>query len=283
MGTISAGSRQERPGTAGTAGVVHSWIAVCLAAAVACGGPDAHDEAAALRADSSAAGYDVGPVAANPADTSARGATPRPAPGQEPDTAQRGPLRSGQADSSSATRPATTPVRGPVETAVQARDTVRPILISRVRVNEYLEYDPATRTAYIDIVATRADKVDSTSVAGDTLSFNGSRTGGHAVTVPLGWNIVGQFVNRDPALAHSAIVIEEVYPLPVVPPPAAFPQAFTRGVEDGLATNVRDEMTFVAGREGRFLIVCGVPGHAEAGQRMQLVVTAEVNVPAYGR
>lgn len=185
-------------------------------------------------------------------------------------------------DTARAAVPATTPDRSRPG-VVPARDTTRPILIARVRVNEYLEYNPATRTAYIDIVATRADSVDSLSVAGDTLSFNGSRTGRHSVTVPLGWNIVGQFVNRDPVLAHSAIVIEEVYPLPMVPPPAAFPQAFTRGVEDGLALNARDEMTFVAGREGRYLIVCGVPGHAEAGQRLQFVVTGEVNVPAYGR
>lgn len=280
-------TQQERPGTARTAGAVpgglRQWSILCLAVAVACGGPDAHDEAAALRADSSAAGYDVGPLASNPADTGTRTTAPRQASGAESDTARRDTARSVRADSASVPRPATTPVRGPVETAVPPRDTARPILIARVRVNEYLEYNPATRTAYIDIVATRADKVDSSSVAGDTLSFNGSRTGRHSVTVPLGWNIVGQFVNRDPVLAHSAIVIEEVYPLPMVPPPAAFPQAFTRGVEDGLATNVRDEMTFVAGREGRFLIVCGVPGHAEAGQRMQFVVTAEVNVPAYGR
>jgi hypothetical protein len=166
---------------------------------------------------------------------------------------------------------------------VPPRDTVRPILIARTRVNDYLEYDRNSRTVYIDIVATRAATIDSLSIAGDTLSFNGSRTGRHSVTVPLGWSVVGQFVNRDPVHAHSAIVIEEAYPLPTVPPPAAFPQAFTRGVEDGLALNARDDITFTASREGSFLVVCGVPGHAEGGQRMQLVVTSAVNVPAYGR
>lgn len=279
------GSQQERAGTARPPGAVpgglRQWSIIGLAAAAACGSPDAHDEAAALRADSSAAGYDVGPLAGNPAESGAHTTSPRP--GAASDTGPRDTSRTAQADSAPATRPATTPERRPTETAVSPRDTARPILIARVRVNEYLEYNPATRTAYIDIVATRADKVDSSGVAGDTLSFNGSRTGQHSITVPSGWNVVGQFVNRDPVLAHSAIVIEEVYPLPMVPPPAAFPQAFTRGVEDGLARNVRDEMTFVAGREGRFLIVCGVPGHAEAGQRLQFVVTAEVNVPAYGR
>lgn len=254
----------------------------------ACGGPDAHDDAAALRADSSAAGYDVGPLASGNGDTAHGSRATRAGTG--PGTGELGRRRDSLAasrrsptDSAVVAAPMPATVVRPNETVVAPRDTTRPILIARVRVNEYLEYNPATRTAYLDIVATRALAVDSLSVAGDTLAFNGSRTGTHSVTVPTGWHIVGEFVNRDPVRRHSAIVIDEVYPLPNDPPPAAFPQAFTRGVEDGLATNARDEITFTASREGRFLIVCGVPGHAEGGQRMQFIVTSEVNVPAYGR
>ena len=258
-----------------------------LLAALACGGPDAHDEAAALRADSSAAGYDVGPVASARGDTPATKPATRPTGNGSaisptvPDTARDRAATA--ADSTGRNTGTSAPVRTPVEVPVPPRDTTRPVLIARTRVNEYVEYNRSSRTVYIDIIATRAATVDSTTVAGDTLSFNGSRTGEHSLTVPLGWNVVGQFVNRDPVQAHSAIVIEEAYPLPNVPPPAAFPQAFTRGVEDGLSHNARDEITFIANREGRYLIVCGVPGHAEGGQRMQLVVTSEVNVPAYGR
>ena len=259
----------------------HAFLALVLAG-LACGGPESHNDAAALRADSSAAGYDVGPQARRAADTVAP--SPATPPGARGTPAGSAPVRDTTAVAS-ATRDSApvAPARTPAQTAVPPRDTARPILIARTRVNDYLEYDRNSRTVYIDIVATRAASPDSLSVAGDTLSFNGSRTGRHSVTVPLGWNVVGQFVNRDPVHAHSAIVIEEVYPLPSVPPPAAFPQAFTRGVEDGLALNARDEVTFTADREGQFLIVCGVPGHAEGGQRMQLVVTSEVNVPAYGR
>ncbi len=258
-------------------------ITLLAFATIACGGPEAHDEAAALRADSSAAGYDVGPVASTVDTQKAPSAVrkPAPRPAEPRDSAPAGTVA--QADSTPVTASGSTAVRTPTERAVPPRDTTQPILIARTRVNDYLEYNLNSRTVYIDIVATRAATIDSTSVAGDTLAFNGSRTGRHSVTVPLGWNVVGQFVNRDSVHAHSAIVIEEVYPLPTVPPPAAFPQAFTRGVEDGLAHNGRDEITFTANREGRFLIACGVPGHAEGGQRMQLVVTSEVNVPAYGR
>jgi hypothetical protein len=280
----STGAANPHPGATTTRA---GWAALALLA-LACGGPDAHNEAAALRADSSAAGYDVGPVASAATDTPAMSRGTQPANGQTPagsigprDTT--GSRANASPDSTAVKAGANTPVKTPAETAVPPRDTVRPILIARTRVNEYLEYNRNSRTVYIDVVATRAATVDSTSVAGDTLSFNGSQNGQHSVTVPLGWNVVGQFVNRDPVQAHSAIVIEEAYPLPTVPPPAAFPQAFTRGVEDGLAHNARDEITFIANREGRYLIVCGVPGHAEGGQRIQLVVTSEVNVPAYGR
>ena len=289
-GSSPRGKARDAARTPGAAdphpGIMPGAWAFLLLGVLACGGPDAHDEAAALRADSSAAGYAVGPLATS--DTA--GTRPATQPGGNGTSAN--PRATGDTDGDRATVPADstatktaviTPVRTPAETLVSPRDTARPILIARTRVNEYLEYNRTSRTVYIDIIATRADTVDSASAGGDTLAFNGSRTGQHSVTVPLGWNVVGQFVNRDPVNAHSAIVIEEAYPLPTVPPPAAFPQAFTRGVEDGLARNARDEITFVVDREGRYLIVCGVPGHAEGGQRMQLVVTSEVNVPAYGR
>lgn len=267
--------------------------AVAAVALSACAGPDAHDDAAALRADSSAAGYDVGAASNVPAGSEASrpGASATPPGGQQ--AADGPPGVPARTDASTAPQPAggqpvtPTPPAGeparPVAVTPVPRDTARTAVIARVRVNEYLEYEPVSRTAYIDIVATRVSAVDSTTISADTLSFNGGRAGSHSVTVPLGWRIVGQFVNRDPMQPHSAIVIEEAYPLATVPPPAAFPQALTRRVEDGLATNVRDEMTFTAAREGRFLIVCGVPGHAEGGQHMRLVVTPEVNVPAYRR
>lgn len=249
----------------------------------ACGGPEAHRDSAALRADSSAAGYAVG-VATN-ADSATRVATTLPVPaGSTRHAPARNVTPTVPGDSGPArAQPSAPVVPPPPDRPVVPRDTTRPILIARVRVNEYLEYNSATRTAYVDIVATRAADIDSLATAADTLAFNNSRSGDLTISVPLGWQVVGQFVNRDPVLRHSAIVIEEAYPLPMVPPPAAFPQAFTRRVDDGLARNVRDEIAFTASREGRFLIVCGVPGHAEGGQRMQLVVTPDIDVPAYGR
>ena len=263
-------------------------LLVAGAVGAACAGPDAHEDSEALRADSSAAGYDVGspgvPRASQrpAADSSARDIASARRRRTVPDTATRPPASATRrADSAVAVR-TPEPARQP-DRATTPRDTTRPILIARVRVNEYLEYEPVSRTAYIDIVATRVSTIDSSTMSSDTLAFNAGFSGPHTLTVPLGWRVVGQFVNRDPVHPHSAIVIPEVYPLPTVPPPAVFPQAFTRGVEDGLATNARDEMAFTADREGRFLIVCGVPGHAEAGQRMWLVVTPDVNVPAYRR
>lgn len=272
------------------------YVAIAAAAVLsACVGPEAHDDAAALRADSSAAGYDVAAVASGGpegADASGPRTSAPPAGGEQ--AAARpgsGPART---DASAVPQPAagqpatpvppsTDPARPVTTVEPTPGDTPRTAVIARIRVNEYLEYEPVSRTAYIDIVATRVATVDSTTISADTLSFNGGRAGSHSVTVPLGWRIVGQFVNRDPVHPHSAIVIEEAYPLATVPPPAAFPQALTRAVEDGLATNVRDEMTFTAAREGRFLIVCGVPGHAEGGQHFRLVVTSDVNVPGYRR
>src|SRR5688500_2966135 len=149
------GAANPHPGATTIRG---GWAALTLVA-LACGGPEAHDEAAALRADSSAAGYDVGPIASAKTDTTVTSRATQPADSQSP----AGPIgpqdTTGQAnaspDSTAAKAGAGTTVRTPTETAVSPRDTVRPILIARTRVNEYLEYNRNSRTVYIDVIAAR--------------------------------------------------------------------------------------------------------------------------------
>jgi hypothetical protein len=122
-------------------------------------------------------------------------------------------------------------------------------------------------------------------VAGDELpgrvSFNGVARGARVLTIPLGWQTRIVFINRDPELPHSVVVIAAADPLPEELGGPAFPQARTAKVEDGLLEGDSDEMAFTPDRTGRFFLACGVMGHAQRGQWLSLVVSDSVTRPSY--
>ena len=249
-----------------------------------CGEYAYSDAEARARADSSAAGLEVGRtvVASGAPDDSVRdtiavatrggagaakadsAATPdsaRGAPPEKQDSAERPapqhPIAAPRVDSTPPRRP---PPR-------------RPPPAPRTTVNAYLEFAPSERAAYLDLVAAH----DS---ARGRPTFNGAAEGGATVTIPLGWRVVIHFANAD-TVPHSAIVVDEPDLIPDDAPAAAFGQAFVRRVEDGLPPGARDDIAFTANREGRFLIFCGVPGHGVQGQWIRLLVTSQAAVPLY--
>jgi sulfocyanin len=143
-----------------------------------------------------------------------------------------------------------------------------------VRVNEFLAYDAGARTATIQLVG-------GYNGLNGALNFNGGAKGSQTITVPLGWKVEASFVNRDGDLPHSAIVVREVSPIPLEAPPPAFPRAFTVKLEEGLQEGGTDDLSFVANKEGRFLIFCGVPGHGQGGMWIYLVVSPSASAPTY--
>jgi hypothetical protein len=80
------------------------------------------------------------------------------------------------------------------------------------------------------------------------------------------------FTNHDGMLSHSA----EVIPGGPVPKTgavaAAFSQAVTLKLVEGLTSTEHDDMRFVADKAGSYLIICGVPGHAAAGMWIRFKV-----------
>jgi hypothetical protein len=263
------------------------WAVAVLAAGAlgpaGCGEYAYTDAGARARADSSAAGLAVGPavVASGAPDDSVRdtmvvaarggagapkadsAATPdsaRGAPPEKQDTVERPtpqhPIAAPRADSTPPRRPPRRPPPAP-----------------RTTVNAYLEFTPSERAAYLDLVAA----YDS---ARGRPTFNGAAEGAATATIPLGWRVVIHFANAD-TVPHSAIVVDEPDLIPDDAPAAAFAQAFVRRVEDGLPPGARDDIAFIANREGRFLIFCGVPGHGVQGQWIRLLVSSQAAVPLY--
>jgi sulfocyanin len=140
------------------------------------------------------------------------------------------------------------------------------------RVNQFVSYTTGTKTVNIKLFA-------ALNSAQGGFNFNGGSSGDQTITVPLGWTVNIDVVNKD-AIPHSAIIIPDQTPLPNPPSTPAFPRAFTAHLTDGLpAQNGEDSMTFKATTAGNYLIACGVPGHALSGMYIRFVVSASATAP----
>ncbi len=137
----------------------------------------------------------------------------------------------------------------------------------------WLQVDTVTKTVTFQLVA------GLTGLNG-ALNFNGFRDGGLTLTVPVGWTVVMHFRNHDGMLPHSAEVIPDTHPLPTGPVAPAFPRAFTLRLEQGLISEQRDDIRFVADKGGSYLIFCGVPGHGAAGMWVRFAVSGSVHRPS---
>lgn len=249
---------------------------------LACREGGGHDSVEAARADSSAAGYAVGGaatpavVAIPPADTARRESTAVAA--RRDSTPRR---------TTGATVARATPRRDSAR-AITPRDTARavkrdtaghvatrpPAPSGPVRVNEFLTYDAGSRTASVQLIA-------GYNGVNGSLNYNGAIRGMRALAIPLGWHVHVTVSNRDTDLQHSAIVVAHVLPPPLELTTPAFEGAALPHLDEGLHEDETGTMDFVATRAGRYMLACGVPGHAQSGMWLQLVVAPGVTVPAY--
>lgn len=162
------------------------------------------------------------------------------------------------------------------------RGLVAPVLLGLVLpVAGDQEIRPAWMSVDAPAKVVRLRLVAADSGANGTMNFHGHGNGALTVTVPLGWRVEVEFVNRGlGALPHSLVVIEDVRPLPVEGGRPAFPRALTRALVAGLPAGATDSFEFVANREGRFLLFCGVTGHGVAGMWDYLVVSGSAEAPS---
>jgi sulfocyanin len=110
-------------------------------------------------------------------------------------------------------------------------------------------------------------------------NFNGYTDGEFTLSVPVGSNVVVNFINDD-GTPHSAEVIADKKPLPNMSDgQPALPRAYTRNALEGLAQGQGDNMRFVASPAGDYLFFCGVPGHGLSGMWIRLKVTADSAAP----
>ena len=129
----------------------------------------------------------------------------------------------------------------------------------------WLQANVKAKTAYLTLIAGWSD-------ANGGLNFDGYSNGKMIVTVPLGWHVQVTFSNRS-AAPHSVEVIAYHTPVPETGFRAAFKNAQSPDPIDGITHDHKPQrFTFVAARAGRYMIICGVPGHASSGMWERFVV-----------
>jgi sulfocyanin len=113
-------------------------------------------------------------------------------------------------------------------------------------------------------------KAAFTLVAGQTpanggLNFNGADKGHLVVTVPVGAQVEITLVNKGD-LPHSIQIIPYTKTLPgSAEPRPAFPGAETPNPQTGITKGQTAVARFTATKPGKYLLICGFPGHALLG------------------
>lgn len=258
-----------------------------------CGDVYEADPARTARADSSAAGYVIAELAV----AGGRASSPSEAahqPARSPAAAGPTARDSGSSTPAASDSSATTGIREapdpvPATSGAAPGDTVRgaPELRTRpeslpadqgdsIVVDTFLAFDPVGRIVWFDLIA-------GYDGANGSLNFNGGQSGSHTLVVPAGWRVEVRFANRDHDLPHSATVVRYIDPIPVMAPSAFFPGAFSVSLEEGIAEGRTDTFQFSADRQGRYLVMCAVPGHGQGGMWIRLEVSSTAERPRYRR
>lgn len=137
----------------------------------------------------------------------------------------------------------------------------------------WMGVDSAARTVTLTL--------EASPVAGEASArLNGFRAGGVQVVVPLNWTVVWNWRNADSAAVHSLVVMQEREKIPAEGGRPAFDNAMTRAVTAGLKPGSTDRTTFLADQAGWYWLLCGVPGHALAGEWVGLKVDAGASAPS---
>jgi 3-oxoacyl-ACP reductase-like protein len=133
---------------------------------------------------------------------------------------------------------------------------------------DWLVADSAARTVTLALRVTRAPD-------GGAALINGHRSGDLQIVVPLGWTVQWDWQSADSTAPHSLVVMAEREKLPTEGGRAAFTNAMTRMLTDGLRPGQGDRTTFTADEAGWYWMLCGVPGHALGGEYIGLRVDPE--------
>jgi hypothetical protein len=137
----------------------------------------------------------------------------------------------------------------------------------------WLATDSANKTVTLTLEITAPPNTGSALV-------NGYRNGESRIVLPVGWTVKWNWHNADAASPHSLVVMVQREKLPLEGGRPAFSNAMTRMATEGLPPGQTDQSSFVADEAGWYWLMCGVPGHALAGEWIELRVDPEAKLPS---
>ncbi len=137
--------------------------------------------------------------------------------------------------------------------------------------DKILASDASSRTVTVNLIAG-----EGASAKG--FNFNGYANGDMHVQVPTGWTVKVSMVDQA-QMPHSAMVVPWAERTGGTLQPAfagSAPADFRSGIEKG---DDPQTFTFTAEKAGEYAIVCGVPGHVDAGMWDALDVVDNLAAP----
>ena len=149
----------------------------------------------------------------------------------------------------------------------------RPAVAATPSSPNWLAIDSVNKTATLALEATTRPNAPSALI-------NGYRNGEARIVVPVGWIVKWNWRNADTASPHSLVVMVQREKIPLEGSRAAFSNAMTRMVTEGLPVGQTDQTAFVAEEAGWYWLMCGVPGHALKGEWLELRVDPEAKLPS---
>jgi Sulfocyanin (SoxE) domain len=149
--------------------------------------------------------------------------------------------------------------------AVLTTALARPTWAQTADLPSWIHADLAARTVLLDLAVTHPAGAPSALISGE-------HDGAIQVIVPRGWTIKWHWINQDSTANHSLVVVAEREKLPQQGGQAVFTNAMTRSVLPGLPVGRTDDTSFEAEDGGWFWVLCGVPGHAIAGEWIGLKI-----------
>jgi hypothetical protein len=137
----------------------------------------------------------------------------------------------------------------------------------------WMQVDNAARTVTIQLTA-------GSTPDNNRWNYNGYYGGRGGITVPTGYTITVNFVNQDPAMAHSFGVERPltVYPNQFEATNPVFEGAMSSNplsMTDATMPGEAEDVTFVAGEPGEYVMLCYVVGHAATGMWIDFTVSAD--------
>ena len=136
---------------------------------------------------------------------------------------------------------------------------------------DWFHVDEANEGVHMTITAGLTDAVNY-------WNFNGATNGEMTITVPVGYEIVIDFKNNDPAMAHSLGISAETGGFgAMVDATPAFDGAVTQNpasMTDATMPGEEERIQFTADTAGEYTMVCYIPGHAATGMWIRFNVSA---------